>query len=83
MYYIITHYQLEKQGCATAQVLFAIFSPHRPGFVPKAVHMGYVVDKVALGQAFLRVFRFFSCQYHSTTVSYSLMYHLGNGKWAC
>jgi hypothetical protein len=24
----------------------------------------------------------FPCQYHSTTVSYSFMYHLGDGQWA-
>jgi hypothetical protein len=26
---------------------------HRPGFVPKSVHVRYVVDKVALGQVLL------------------------------
>jgi hypothetical protein len=31
--------------------------------------VGFVVDKVALGQVFLRVLRFFSCQYHSTVGS--------------
>jgi hypothetical protein len=30
----------------------------RPGFDPGSVHMGFVVDKVALGQVFLRVLRF-------------------------
>jgi hypothetical protein len=33
-------------------------SPRRPGFDPGSVHVGFVVDKVALGQAFLRVLRF-------------------------
>jgi hypothetical protein len=28
------------------------------GFTPGSVHVGFVVDKVALGQAFLRVLRF-------------------------
>jgi hypothetical protein len=28
--------------------------------------VGFVVDKVALGQVFLRLLRFFPCQYHST-----------------
>ena len=30
----------------------------RPGFDPRPVHVRFVVDKVALGQAFLRVLRF-------------------------
>jgi hypothetical protein len=25
----------------------------------------------------------FPCQYHSTTVTYSFMYHLVDGQWAC
>jgi hypothetical protein len=28
--------------------------------------VGFVVDKVALGQVFLPVLRFFPCQFHST-----------------
>jgi hypothetical protein len=35
------------------------------------VHVGFVVDKVALGQVFLQVLWFFPCQYHSTVVPYS------------
>jgi hypothetical protein len=31
---------------------------------PKPVHMGFVVDKVAQGQVFLRVTSVFLCQYH-------------------
>jgi hypothetical protein len=34
-------------------------SPRRPGFTPGSIHVGFVVDKVALGQVFLRVLRFF------------------------
>jgi hypothetical protein len=34
-------------------------SPRRPEFVPpESVHVGFVVDKVALGQDFLLVFQF-------------------------
>jgi hypothetical protein len=29
----------------------------RPGFDPRSVHVGFVVDKVALGQVFRRVLR--------------------------
>jgi hypothetical protein len=38
--------------------LVACLSPRRPGFEPGSVHVGLVVDKVALGQAFPRVLRF-------------------------
>ena len=31
-------------------------SPWRPRFDPRPVHVGFVVDKVTLGQVFLRVF---------------------------
>jgi hypothetical protein len=33
-------------------------SPRRPGFDPGSIHVGIVVDKVALGQVFPRVLRF-------------------------
>jgi hypothetical protein len=33
-------------------------SERMPGFSPASVHFGIVVDKVALGQVFLPVFRF-------------------------
>jgi branched-subunit amino acid transport protein len=38
--------------------LVAGLSPRRPGFAARSVHVGFVVDKVALGQVFLRVLRF-------------------------
>lgn len=34
------------------------FSQRRPGFNPSPVSVGFVVDKVALGQSFLRMLRF-------------------------
>jgi hypothetical protein len=39
--------------------LVASLSPQRPRFIPGSVHVGFVVDKVALGEVFLRVLRFF------------------------
>jgi hypothetical protein len=42
----------------TAQPLVVGFSLRRPGFAPKAVHVEFVVDRVALGQVFLRVLQF-------------------------
>jgi hypothetical protein len=44
-----------KGGRAIAQ---AVSSRRRPGFAPRLFHWGYVGDKVALGQSFLRVIRF-------------------------
>jgi hypothetical protein len=38
--------------------LAAGLPPWRPGFDPGSVHVGFVVDKVALGQVFPRVLRF-------------------------
>jgi hypothetical protein len=38
--------------------LVAGLLPRRPGFDPGSVHVGFVVDKVALKQVFLRVHRF-------------------------
>jgi hypothetical protein len=37
--------------------LVAGLSPRRPGFAPGSVHVGFVVDKVALEQVYLRVLR--------------------------
>jgi hypothetical protein len=39
--------------------LVASLSPQRPRFIPGSVNVGFVVDKVALGEVFLRVLRFF------------------------
>jgi hypothetical protein len=38
--------------------LVAGLSPRRPGFAPGPINVGFVVDKVALGQVFLRVIPF-------------------------
>jgi hypothetical protein len=46
--------------------LVAGLSPRRPGFDPRAVHLGYVVDKVVLGQAFSPSTSVFPCQLYST-----------------
>jgi hypothetical protein len=41
-----------------AQVVSACLSLRRPGFAPMSVHVGFVVDKVALGQFFSEFFGF-------------------------
>jgi hypothetical protein len=38
--------------------LVAGFPPRQPGFDPRLGHVGFVVDKVALGQAFSKYFGF-------------------------
>jgi hypothetical protein len=57
--------------------LVAGLSPRRPGFAPGSIHMGFVVDKVSLGQVFLRVLRFYpvNISFHRRSPN---SYHLGN-----
>jgi hypothetical protein len=57
--------------------LVADISPRRPGFVPGSIHVRFVVDKVALGQAFLRVLRFSPVNIIPPSLSPN-SYHLGN-----
>jgi hypothetical protein len=38
--------------------LVADLSPRRPGFDPGSIYVGFVLDKVSLGQVFPRVLRF-------------------------
>jgi hypothetical protein len=42
-----------------------VSEPRRLGFAPGSVHVGFVVDRVAVGLGFLRV-SIFLCQCHST-----------------
>jgi hypothetical protein len=49
----------------------------RPGFAPGSIHVGFLVDKVALGQIFLRVLRFSRVNI-SLHCRYPNSYHLGN-----
>jgi hypothetical protein len=46
--------------------LAAGLPPRRPGFDPGSVHVGFVVDKMALGQVFPPSSSVFPCQFHST-----------------
>jgi hypothetical protein len=46
--------------------LVAGLSPRRPGFDPRPVHVGFVVDKVALGQVFPPSTSASPCQFYST-----------------
>jgi hypothetical protein len=58
--------------------LVARLSPQRPGFAPGSVHLGFVVDRVALGQVFFPSSLVFPCQYHSTVVLHT---HISYGVW--
>jgi hypothetical protein len=50
--------------------LVAGLSPRRPGFDPGSVHVRFVVDKVALGQVFLRVVGFpLSISFHWCSIN--------------
>jgi hypothetical protein len=57
--------------------LVAGFPPRRPGFDPGSGHVGFVVDKVALGQVFSEYFGS-PANLHSTNCStITFIYHLG------
>jgi hypothetical protein len=58
--------QLKLIAVPRLRRLVAYLSPRRPGFFPRSVHVGFVVDKVALGQVFLPSTSVFPCQFHST-----------------
>jgi hypothetical protein len=40
--------------------------PRMAGFDPGSVHVGFVVDKVALGQVFYQSTSVLPCEYHSS-----------------
>jgi hypothetical protein len=51
--------------------LIAGFSQRRPGFDPRLVHVGFVVEKVTLGQVFPRVLRFFHVSFIPQVLDYT------------
>jgi hypothetical protein len=49
----------EAGNCTSFRIiLFKAVLHLKPGFNPRPIHVGFVVDKVALGQVFLQVLRF-------------------------
>jgi hypothetical protein len=50
--------QTVRSAVPWLRLLAAGLPPRRPGFDPGSVHVGFVMDKVTLGQVFLRVLRF-------------------------
>jgi hypothetical protein len=53
-------------------------SQRRSGFAPRSVHVGFVVNEVALEQVFLKHFLVLPCQYHSPV---ALHPHILLGGW--
>jgi hypothetical protein len=49
-----------------AQAIIAGLSKRRRGFAPGPIHVGFVVDEVAVGQVFSEFFDFPLSVYHST-----------------
>lgn len=47
-----------------------------PWFVPRALHVGFVLDEVILGRVFP-----FICHYYSIAAPHVVIYHLGAGGW--
>jgi hypothetical protein len=58
MYYICMYVRMYVMAVPWLRRLVALLSLRRPGFDPGSVHVVFVVDKVALGQVFLRVVGF-------------------------
>jgi hypothetical protein len=50
---IISDFYYGKEGVPWLRYLITVLSLWRPKFVLKSVHVGFLVDKVALGQFFL------------------------------
>jgi hypothetical protein len=61
----VTQHYPESSYIRRAMAQVVSLSPCRSRFSPRSVHVGFLVDRVALGQLSLRVLRF-PCQYHST-----------------
>jgi hypothetical protein len=54
------------KGChAMAQVVSHGLSSQRPRFAPRSVHVGFVMNKLVMGQVFSKIFGS-PCQYLST-----------------
>jgi hypothetical protein len=58
--------ELQEGAVPRLRRLVAGLPPRRPGFDPGSVHVGFVVDKVSLGQVFPPSTSVFPCQFNST-----------------
>jgi hypothetical protein len=66
----------ELFGIATAQAVSSRLPTRRPGVEPRSGHLGFVVDKVALGQVFSEYFGF-PCQFSFHRLLHN--HHLSSG----
>jgi hypothetical protein len=55
----------------------AAFPPQRPGFEPKSGYVGFVVEKVALGQVFSEDFGSPANSYSTDCSTFNITYHPG------
>jgi hypothetical protein len=55
VYHLVASLHIVSYNVTWLSLSFAGLSPRRPGFSPRSVYVGFVVDSVALGQVFLRV----------------------------
>jgi branched-subunit amino acid transport protein len=62
------------------RLLTAGLLPLWPRFKPRSVHVGFVVDKVTLGQVFLQVLQFSPVNIIPPWLSI-IIYHLGDEQW--
>jgi hypothetical protein len=65
----------KRLGRAIAQAVVAGFPPRRLGFKPGSSHVGFVVDKVAMGQVFspstsVSPVNLYSTSYSTITITY-------------
>jgi hypothetical protein len=65
MILIIIHvFLIFRKALPGLRRLVVVLSPRRPEFDPGSVQLGFVVDKVTLGQDFLRELRFFPVNFN-------------------
>jgi hypothetical protein len=72
--------KMELRAVPWLRRLVVGLSPRRPGFAPGSIHVGFVVDKLVLGQVFLRVLRFspVNISFHRRSPN---SYHLGDEQY--
>jgi hypothetical protein len=69
----------DNMAMAMAQAVSHCLSLWRPGFAPRSVHVGFVVDKVALGQVLFQVLRFLpSITFHSGSILIYITWKMKN-----
>jgi len=79
-----TNFHITHVQRAEPQVRWSVItsSRWRPKSNPAAGHVGFVVDKVAVGQVFLQTLHISTINYKSTNVPHSsfIVHHMGMGK---